>query len=113
MATKSNITPPPKKKDAVTEVIIPPAIDEKRISEVINKGGSTTKTIEQHPSDPEADQLKNFNIKILQSELTTINELREKRPKIRGQKRLGISLHDWLIEAVKEKIERETKKYNT
>ena len=57
------------------------------------------------------DVFKNFNIKILESELETINELREKRPKQRGQKRLGISLHDWIVEAVQEKIDSERKKY--
>lgn len=82
-------------------------MSEKRISDIINKGGSTTKATE--PSDP--DKLKNFNIKILESELQTINELRQKRPKARGQKRLGISLHDWLIEAIKDKIEKEKKKF--
>ena len=32
-------------------------------------------------------------------------------PKARGQKRLGISTHDWIVEAIHEKIEAEQKKY--
>lgn len=79
--------------------------NEKKIRDVISKGGSTTKAAK--PVDDES--FKNFNVKILESELETINDLREKRPKPRGAKRLGISLHDWIVEAIQEKIEREKK----
>jgi hypothetical protein len=100
---KSNITLPPQNK-----VVSPKALvaAEKKISEVINKGGSTTKT-----ADVTDDAVKNFNIKLLESELAQINELRDQRPRPRGQKRPGISLHGWLLEAINEKIENETKKY--
>lgn len=105
---RSNITMPPKKKDTGTDSSQQGDIaSEKKINDIINKGGSTTKKEEL-----EEDTFKNFNIKILKSELESINTLRQKRPKTRSQKRPGISTHDWIIEAVKEKIERENKKYN-
>jgi hypothetical protein len=46
----------------------------------------------------------------MSSEMETIKELRNKRPVIRGRK-ITISLHDWIVEAVQEKIEREKKQY--
>jgi hypothetical protein len=98
---------PPKTEDKATPDRPEPKVSEKKILDVINKGGSTTKR-----SISEQDEhFKNFNVKILQSELQIINELREKRPKARGQKRLGISLHDWIIEAIQDKIESERKKF--
>lgn len=97
----------PLKKDDKPEPVKPVVkINEKKIRDVIGKGGSTTKSA----ISPEKEQrFKNFNVKILESELQTINELREKRPKARGAKRLGVSLHDWIVEAIQEKIERERK----
>lgn len=94
---------PPKKDEQITFDTIGQNGNEKKISAVINKGGSITKQVvtEQNVI------LKNFNIKILESEIKSINELREKRPRLRGQKRLGISLNDWIIEAIQEKIEYE------
>lgn len=79
-------------------------MNEKKVSAIINKGGSTTR---KEPDQP--DELKNFNIKILNSELQAINELREKMPRPRG-KRLSISLHDWIVSAIQEKIIRDGKK---
>jgi hypothetical protein len=96
----------PPKKDEKPAPVKAIKTNEKKIRDVIGKGGSTTKSAE----GPDQEQVfKNFNIKILDSEIQTINELRERRPKARGQKRMGISLHDWIIEAVQEKIERERK----
>ena len=44
-------------------------------------------------------------------ELAQINELRALRPKPRSGKRLGVSIHDWIVEAIQEKIEREGRKF--
>lgn len=100
---KSNITLPPKRKEETVETV-----QEKKISEVINKGGGTTKKEEQNTS---ADNpIKQMNIKLFESEVDSINILRDRRPRDRGKK-IAISLHDWILEAVQEKIERENKKY--
>ena len=98
------ITPPPK-KTGISENKSEKA-NEKKIQEVINKGGSTTRS-----DSPESNnELRSISIKLYDNELQTIQKLREQRPRQRGQKRLGISLHDWVVEAVQEKILRETKK---
>ena len=77
---------------------------EQKILDVINKGGKPTKQATNGKG------YKNFNIKIWDEEMAQINELRALRPKHRRGIRLGISLYDWIIEAVQEKIEREQKK---
>lgn len=101
-----NITLPPVKNPS-PDLVTKRGTDEKKISAVINKGGSPTK------APVSLTAFKNFNIRILEVELEKINRLRELRPKGRGLKRPGISLHDWIIEAIQEKLERESRKYNT
>jgi len=101
-----NFKLPPKKEEAkpvVAKAAKKP--NEKAIESVINKGGKPTKA-----DKIVQDKFKNFNIEILESELATINELREKRPRSRSGKKLGISLRDWFIEAIHEKIDREQKR---
>ncbi|RDC58785.1 P-loop NTPase family protein [Adhaeribacter pallidiroseus] len=105
---KIKLPPAKNPKEAPTPEIS--KVDEKKILNVINKGGSTTKKAELDTVPPE-EVIKNFNIKLLESELNIINDLRKKRPKARGQSRLGISLQGWMEEAIQEKIEKEKKKY--
>jgi hypothetical protein len=62
---------------------------------------------------PAADIVKNFNLKITSGQLATIAELRAKRPRKVTSPKLAISLQDWLLEAVAEKVERERKRYNS
>lgn len=81
-------------------------LTEKKIQEIINKGGSTIKNI-----DSIEDKLKNFNILVLESDLEIIGKLCDKRPKKHGRI-IGFSKKDWLLEAVQEKIDREIKKYH-
>ena len=82
-------------------------IPEHKIAEVISKGGSPTK----YDETSNVNEIKQINIRLLTSEVNAIRELREKLPKSnRGGKRLSISLHDWIVEAVQEKIKRDVKK---
>lgn len=106
MAKSFKIALPPHKDTNVQESkkVVSKA-DEKKIQEVIKKGASAPKIV-----TPDTDKLKNINIHIFESELQTIRNLREQRPKPRGR-RLAISVHDWIIEAIQEKIERERKSY--
>lgn len=101
----SKFTLPNKKNQEAPVKKTAPDLSEKKISAIINKGGSSTKI----ESIELVDELKNFNIKILNSELKAINALREKMPRPRG-KRLSISLHDWIVAAIQEKIARDSKK---
>lgn len=57
-------------------------------------------------SDPEAKI--GITVKLLVKERDEINQLRKGRPT-----RAHVSLHDWIIEAVQEKLKKEGTKYNT
>lgn len=100
------VSPPPKK-------VAPAKADEqqttkgqeKKIEEIINRGSTTVGQAEPQ------DQIKNFNIKIMSSQLTEVDQLRAKRPRKPTSPKLGISLQDWIIEAIDEKIQREKKRY--
>lgn len=102
------VSAPPKKKPA--SAIEPTAKPtDKKIDEIINRGSSTVVTAERQQV-PET--VKNFNLKILSTQLAAIDELRAKRPKKPISPKLGVSLQDWMIEAIEEKIKRERKHYN-
>jgi hypothetical protein len=96
--------PPKKKQEPVT---LPKKVSEKKILDIINKGGKPTAEINSFEID---DSVKGITVKLMSSEMETIKELRDKRPALRGKK-ITISLHDWIVEAVQEKIEREKKQY--
>lgn len=76
---------------------------EKKALEIINKGGGVAKKTVTKT----APVFKSFTIKILESEIEEINMIRQNMPKIGRGKRLDISLHDFIVAAVQEKIERE------
>lgn len=75
------------------------------IEAVINKGGKTTK--ESTTDNPDA--IKFLNMKLTAGVLERIRVLREKRPRKIGSPKLGVSAHDWILEAIVEKLEREEK----
>lgn len=103
------VSPPPRKK-AVHDPVGQPAEGKKKereIEEIINRGSTSVKS---HPQEPQ--QIKNFNIKITAGQLTEIDELRAKRPRKPTSPKLAVSLQDWILEAIEEKVQREKKKYN-
>ena len=76
---------------------------------MINKGGSVS---EEPPTiantmEPAEDKLKSFTFKIYESELAQIRAIQDTLPK-----RDRISIHDFVLAAVKEKIKKEMKQYN-
>lgn len=77
------------------------------LEEMINKGGSVASEALQ-PSvvsdKPEEDKLKSFTFKIYESELAQIRAIQDALPK-----RDRISIHDFVLAAVKEKIRQEGK----
>jgi hypothetical protein len=89
----------PRKREPISNIT--KVADEEKIRAIINKGGSPTGDISNN------EEIKQINIKLLSKEVESIKWLREKRPKARGAKRLAISLHDWIVEAINEKIERD------
>ncbi|MBO0953011.1 hypothetical protein [Fibrella forsythiae] len=92
--------PPPRKKP----------VTEAQIEAVINKGGSTTQKAE--PITEPQDTVKYFNLRLTAGVLKDIEELRAKRPRKLASPKLGISTHDWMLEAIAEKMEKERKKFN-
>ena len=100
--------PPKKKADPAIFAEQTTKGQEKRIDEIINRGSTTVGKVEL----PEPEQIKNFNIKIMSGQLTTVDQLRAQRPRKPTSPKLAISLQDWIIEAIEEKIQREKKKYD-
>lgn len=99
----------PKRKEEPKKAAIPDAKQEKKIREVVNRGGSS---VAESVSTDEAKGLKGMSIKLTDGETETIGKLRAARPRDpRSQKKIAISLRSWIIEAVHEKMEREKKKY--
>ena len=90
---------PPKKK-----------ISEQQIDAIINKGGKTTVESKEQTADP--NSTKSIKLIMTVDEMETIKELRDKRPAKSRSRKITISVHDWVIEAVQEKIERERRKYS-
>jgi hypothetical protein len=76
------------------------------LEEMINKGGSVASEALQPivPPGPEEDKLKSFTFKIYESELAQIRAIQDALPK-----RDRISIHDFVLAAVKEKIRQEGK----
>ena len=85
--------PPPKRK----------APSEAQIEAVINKGGKPTAVADAEPT------VKHFNIRLTDTILSQIDLLRANRPRKPGSPKLGVSTHDWIVEAVLEKLKRENK----
>lgn len=100
------VSAPPKKKKVVNS---PEKTSERKIEEIINRGSSTV-VGESFTDEPEA--IKHVTVKLVESKLKMIDELRAKRPRKATSPKLGISQHDWVDEAINEKIKREQKLYN-
>ena len=78
-------------------------LSDPRLQEVINGG------LDVHPSQPvtKPDKLKSFTFKIYESELEVIRAIQARLPK-----RDRISIHDFVVDAVKDKITKEQKRSN-
>lgn len=83
-------------------------VSEKKIQEFINKGGGATAKGRQ--AQESADVTKSIKLILKATEMDAIKQLRDQRPKNRSRK-ITISVHDWVLEAIEEKIQREQKKY--
>jgi len=86
----------------------PKKVSEKKVQAFINKGGKPTG---QGSTEPEVTGKKSIKLVMTEQEMQTIKDLRDKRPS--RSRKIPISVHDWVIEAIQEKIEREQKKYKT
>lgn len=86
----------------------PTSLSNAAMQEMINKGGSVLEpAASTAKAEPEEDKLKSFTFKIYESELAQIRTIQDSLPK-----RDRISIHDFVLAAVKEKIGKMTKKSN-
>lgn len=91
-----------------SKIALPPiALNSPAMLEVIDKGGTvkeqTLTTAKQQVADE--DPLKSFTFKIYESELAQIRDIQARLPK-----RDRISIHDFVVAAVKDKINKNLKK---
>lgn len=93
------VTPPPKPSKKPTEA---------DIEAMINKGGAIAQL--QTYNEPD-DAIKHVNTRLTAGVIRQIDAMRSKRPRKMGSPKVGISLRDWIAEAVLEKLEREKRKY--
>jgi 3-hydroxyacyl-CoA dehydrogenase len=106
----AKLTRRPKAEDSNITAIEKPDRNVDRMADAfINKGGKSLVSSSQEQvirgriseqSDPEAKI--GITVKLLVKERNTINQLRKERPT-----RSQVSLHDWIIEAVQEKLKKE------
>ena len=101
------ITPPPRRKGATDKAPSSNEASERKMDEVISRGSTTVAA--RPGSEGEEPTVKNFNVRIMSDRLNEVNELRDQRPKKPLSPKLGISLQDWVLEAIEEKIKREQK----
>lgn len=85
-------------------------VSEESIQKFINKGGKPTESGAGKVSSQEPDGTKSIKLILTNQEMSAIKELRSKRPS--RNKKIPISIHDWVIEAVREKINKDQKKHN-
>ena len=88
-----------KKKPKLTLPPAVPAQEEKAMKAMIEKGGSV---IGSKVETLEEDVLKSFTFKIYESELSKIREIQDRMPK-----RDRMSIHDFVLAAVQEKIKKQ------
>lgn len=93
--------PEPGKKTEVKSTV-----SEKKVQDFINKGGGTSRRAQ---SASENEVTKSIKLILTETEMADIKELRDKRRSPR--RKIPISVHDWVIEAIHEKLERERRKY--
>lgn len=106
--------PPKRNKETIIS-----KVDEKVINDIINNGGKTLsetitpkrkqkeKTDKVQLSKNRTNGLKGITLLLTLEEAEIIDKLRQSRIAPRGKK-IAISFHNWIIEAVQDKIEKES-----
>ena len=92
----NKLTLPPQRNKQPTEA---------EIEAVINKGGSP---IPVEEGDPQT--LRHVSARLTDEIIREIDMLRAARPRKMGSPKMGVSLRDWIIEAVMEKLQRDKRK---
>jgi hypothetical protein len=83
--------------------LVPKKPTEADIERVILKGGAAPK------EDLPEETPRHINIRLTEGILRRIDALRSRRPRRVGSPKMGISLRDWIAEAVLKQLEEEEK----
>lgn len=93
------------RKPSINKAPTEPVLDEKQIEDLINKGGSSTKSTPVPVDKPDEDAMKTVLMRLYQSQLMEIEEILTSIPK-----RQRPSRHAYIMQALEEKIQRDLKK---
>ncbi|RYY78742.1 MAG: hypothetical protein EOO69_09440 [Moraxellaceae bacterium] len=91
----------------------PPRANKKSEAELdafVNRGGQPAPSPASQAEKVNPDTIRHVNTRLTEGLIQQIDELRAKRPRKMGSPKLGISLRDWIVEAVEEKIVRDKRK---
>ena len=83
-----------------------PQLSETEIEAIISRGGSPTPAPASLALE-DREKPKFFNVRLSVGIFQDIDALRAKRPRKPGSPKLGVSTHDWIVEAVLEKLQRD------
>jgi hypothetical protein len=76
-------------------------VPEEVIANLINKGGTSGDDTSAKVDTLEDETIKRVQLRVANSKLTEIDKVRKKRP---GK----LSRHTWIMEAIEEKLQRDT-----
>lgn len=86
------------------------AASEADIEAMINRGGEVAVSKEAPPAEVDPNTVRHVNARLTEAIIRQIDTLRAARTRKIGSPKMGVSLRDWVVEAVMEKLERDTKK---
>lgn len=82
---------------------------EAEIEAIINKGGAVPNPSNPTPSETDPKAIRHVNARLTEEIIRQIDALRASRPRKMGSPKMGVSLRDWVVEAVMEKLKRDQK----
>ena len=92
------VTLPPRPKAKPTEA---------EIEAMIGKGGDVPQIVKSPDADVDPETIRHVSARLNEGIIRQIDVLRASRPRKIGSPKMGISLRDWVVEAVLEKLERD------
>ncbi|MBO0953187.1 hypothetical protein [Fibrella forsythiae] len=93
------VTLPPRPKTKPTEA---------EIEAMIGKGGDVPKLVKSPENDVDPETIRHVSARLNEGIIRQIDALRSRRPRKIGSPKMGISLRDWVVEAVLEKLQRDS-----
>lgn len=97
----NKLSPPPPKRKQATEV---------EIEAMINKGGDVAAGAMVPLAETDPQKIRHVNTRLTEDVIRQIDALRSRRPRKMGSPKMGVSLRDWIVEAVLEKLKRDSAK---